>query len=84
MCVCVQVRLEAPAHCPPWLIEQINIDSPTSGHTHQFVYGRGLSPGVDVVLEELCNTGDSSLALTHPVSQDLTGVYVCCVCVYKL
>ena len=85
LCVCVQVRLDAPTHCPPWLIEQINIDSPTSGHTHQFPCGRGLSPGVDVILKELCNTGDSSLALTNPGSQDLTGVCACvCVCVGSL
>ena len=70
----IQVVLEAPSHCPPWLIEQITIDSPTLGHTHQFPCGRGLSPGSEVILEELSNTGSSSLTVsTHTHTQPLTG-----------
>ncbi len=74
MCSSPQVFLEAPSHCPPWLIEQITIDSPTLGHTHEFPYGHGLPPGTEVMLEELANTGSSSLMVaTNTHTQALTG-----------
>lgn len=64
-----------------WLISEVTIHSPTSGHTHHFPWGHGLIAGEEEsvvkaveVLESSYNT--STMASTPRASYTLTGMYV--------
>ena len=75
----ISLRLIAPSGAT-WLINEIMVHSPTSGHAHHFPFGRGLVAGEGTcevraveVLESSVNTSTVISTPRTPSSSHLTG-----------
>ena len=64
----IKVRMIGENSAGPWLISQITIHSPTTGHTHHFPCGHGITPEEGELVLKVADVLDSSFNTSTMVS----------------